>query len=215
MNIMRHCITACAFLMLLAACGGGPGTRTGRGSADGSTTQKGLAKGSLANETLATIMKRKSVRTYAKQEISQEQLDVLLKAGMAAPSSRDRRPWHFIVMKDKARMQQLGGQIKTASMLQHADKAIVVCADTTLSPNCWFLDCSAVAQNILLAAESLGLGSVWATVYPYPDRAATVEAFFHLPAHVKALAIIPLGYPAGQEQPKDKFDSGRVHVEGW
>jgi nitroreductase len=134
---------------------------------------------------------------------------------MAAPSSRDRRPWQFIVVSDKTVLSDLGGKLKTASALTKANRAIIVCGDTLLSDNCWFLDCSAATQNILLAAESMGIGAVWLAVYPYADREAIVNEYFQLPGNIRALAIVSLGYPAGNHSPKNKFDRMRIHHNKW
>lgn len=167
--------------------------------------------GKIENPTLQTILNRKSIRQYTNQEISADEINNLLKAGMAAPSSRDRRPWHLIVISDKAVLENLGAQLKNAAILKYANKAIVVCGDDELSDNCWFLDCAAVTQNILLAAESMGIGAVWTAVYPYEDRTEIVNQQLGLPTNIHALSIIPLGYPDGQHAPKDKFDATRIH----
>jgi nitroreductase len=167
------------------------------------------------NQTMETILNRKSVREYLDREIAPEAVNELLKAGMAAPSSRDRRPWQFVVITDKTVLESLGGQLRTASCLKDANKAIVVCGDTLVSGNCWFLDCSAATQNILLAAESMGIGAVWTAVYPYADREAIVNTALQLPEHIRALAVIPLGYPAGQPVPKNKFDETKIHYNQW
>ncbi|MDR3132937.1 MAG: nitroreductase family protein [Prevotellaceae bacterium] len=172
-------------------------------------------QGEASNPALETILNRKSVRDYSAKEIPEEAMNNLLKAAMAAPSSRDRRPWELLVISDKALLQELGGKLRSASMLQNADKAIIVCGDTALSDNCWFLDCSAVTQNILLAAESMGIGAVWTAVYPYDDRAAIVSEQFQLPGNIKVLAVIPLGYPVGKNTPKNKFDAARIHYNKW
>lgn len=175
--------------------------------------EKETAEPQVENMTLQTILNRKSVRKYTDQEITSEQIESLLKAGMAAPSSKDRRPWHLIVISDKSILENLGAQLKNAPILKDANKAIVVCGDDQLSDNCWFLDCAAVTQNILLAAESMGIGAVWTAVYPYEDRAEVVNKIIQLPANIHALSIIPLGYPDGEHQPKDKFDASRVHYD--
>lgn len=164
-----------------------------------------------ANTTIETILSRTSIREYTNQEINDETMDKLLRAGMAAPSSRDRRPWQFIVVSDKELLIHLGTQLRNASMLTGANKAIIVCGDTYLSDNAWFLDCSAATQNILLAAHSMGIGAAWTAVYPYDDREAVVNQTFNLPENIRALAIIPLGYPTEESQPKDKFDPQRIH----
>ncbi len=163
------------------------------------------------NHTVQTILSRASIRDYTNQEITSEAIDTLLKAGMSAPSSRDRRPWHFIVISDKEILTDLGSQLKNATILKNANKAIAVCGDTILSDNAWFLDCSAATQNILLTAHSQGIGAVWTAVYPYPDREAIVNRILKLPPHIRALAIIPLGYPEQETKAKNKFDTTRIH----
>ncbi len=169
----------------------------------------------VENATLRTILNRKSVRQFTNREIEPVIIDKLLRAAMAAPSSRDRRPWHFIVLTNKELLKSLGEQLPTASALKNANKAILVCGDIQISDNCWFLDCSAATQNILLAAEALGLGAVWTAVYPYEDRAAIVNTNLVLPENIKILSIIPLGYPSGNSTPKDKFDQDRIHFGKW
>ena len=75
----------------------------------------------------------------------------------------------------------------------------------------WYLDCSAAAQNILLAAESMGLGAVWTAAYPYEDRMEVVRKYTHLPENILPLCVIPFGYPATKEQPKQKYDEKKIH----
>ena len=182
-------------------------------SCNNSSKQESISE--TENQTMQTILNRKSVREYSDREISPEVINDLLRAGMAAPSSRDRRPWQFIVLSDRAIMNDLSGQLKNASILKGANKAIVVCGDTLLSDNCWELDCSAATQNILLAAESMGIGAVWTAVYPYADRESVVNEALQLPENIRALAIIPLGYPSGTQTPKDKFDETRIRYNKW
>ena len=167
------------------------------------------------NQTLETIMNRTSIRQYTDKEITDNEISLLLKAGMAAPSSRDRRPWHFVVISDRSILKSLGEQLKNAASLKDANKAIVVCGDINLSDNCWFLDCAASVQNILIAAQSMGIGAVWTAVFPYDDREAIVNETIQLPENVRALTVIPLGYPAGEHKARDKFDSSRIHHNKW
>lgn len=177
--------------------------------------EKTNAESSRMNNTIETILNRKSVRVYSDNEIPQSDIQTILKAAMASPSSKDGRPWHFIVINDKETLHQLAEKLPNASMVKNANKAIIVCGDTTLSPNNWYIDGSAATQNILLAAESLGIGSVWTAVYPYEDRAEALNQVIPLPENIRALSLIPLGYPAREETPKDKFDESRIHLEKW
>ena len=77
------------------------------------------------------------------------------------------------------------------------------------------MDCSAAVQNILIAAESLGLGAVWTALYPDPNRVKSAVDILGLPANIVPLAFIPVGKPAGTDKPKDKFDKNVIHWNHW
>lgn len=193
------------------------GAEHGR-KADGpvSVKKEPVSVNSSGNQTLTTIHQRKSVRDFTGKEVSREQLTELVKAGMAAPTARNRQPWQFVAINDKAALAGLGEKLPYAKMLASAGAAIVVCGDLEIakagdSERMWMLDCSAAAQNILLAAESMGLGAVWTAAYPYEDRIGAVNEVVRLPAHVVPLCVIPIGYPAGTDQPKDKWKPERLH----
>lgn len=109
---------------------------------------------------LENIAERKSVRKYLNKSVEEDKIDAMVKAGMAAPSGMDRRPWEFVVVTDREALDSMAAKLPYAKMLTNAPLAIVVCGDTTRS-SYWYLDCSAATQNVLLAAEALGLGAVW------------------------------------------------------
>ena len=158
---------------------------------------------------LENISERKSVRKYLSKSVEEDKIDAMLKAGMAAPSGMDRRPWEFVVVTDRVALDSMAAKLPYAKMLTSVPLAIVVCGDTTLS-SYWYLDCSAATQNILLAAEALGLGAVWTAAYPYEDRIDVVRQNTGLPENIVPLCVIPIGYPDGPQKAKDKFDSKRV-----
>lgn len=168
-----------------------------------------------SNQTLETIFNRKSVRKYTERPVEKEKLETLVRAGMAAPSSRDRRPWEFVIVTDRDLLDKMGDGLPLARMLKETKQAIIVCGDTVKSENAWQLDCSAAAQNILLAAESMGLGAVWTAAYPYPERMKIIQDALQLPEHILPLTVIPLGYPTGIEKPKDKYNKKQIHYNGW
>jgi nitroreductase len=100
-------------------------------------------------------------------------------------------------------------------MLFQAQAAIVVCGDMEKAGNLkeqayWVQDCSAATQNILLAAESIGLGAVWTAAFPYDDRTKVVIETLNLPGHHVPLNVIPIGYPTGEDKPKDKWKPENV-----
>lgn len=190
-----------SFIVLLSALVACNGTETKE--SDGS------------NQTLETIFNRKSVRKYTERPVEKEKLETLVRAGMAAPSSRDRRPWEFLIVTDRDLLDKMGDGLPLARMLKETKQAIIVCGDTVKSENAWQLDCSAAAQNILLAAESMGLGAVWTAAYPYPERMKIIQDALQLPEHILPLTVIPLGYPTGIEKPKDKYNKKQIHYNGW
>lgn len=167
------------------------------------------------------ILNRKSVRSYTSEPVSKEQLDTLLRAAMAAPTGRDMRPWKFVVVNDPEAMKSLAQQLPYAKMLGEAQAAIAVCGDLSVkdkegkpSTN-WTFDCSAATENLLLAAEAMGLGAVWTGVYPYDERMSAVKKALQLPDHIIPLNLIPIGHPKGDAQPKDKYDANNIHYNQW
>lgn len=168
--------------------------------------------------TLETIFARKSVRQYTEQAVTDEQVETLLKAAMAAPSGMDRRPWRFVVIRDPEIRAALGGQ----KMYTECSVLIAVCGETTMTwrdelmdnPN-WTADCAAATENLLLAAEAMGLGAVWTAGYPYEDRMNPAREVLGLPDNVSLYSLVPVGYPAGDAQPKDKWNPENIHQDRW
>ena len=174
----------------------------------------------MENGTTKTIFSRKSVRNYVEATVPPETLEFLVRAGMAAPSAMDRRPWEFIIINDKTVVKKLNDALPHAKMAEKAGHAIVVAGniekqaggkDSTF----WIMDCSAAVENILIAAESLGLGAVWTAVYPNADRLKPVIETLGLPSNIVPLAFIPVGKPDESDKPKEKFDKEKIHWNHW
>lgn len=165
-------------------------------------------------DAMENIFSRKSVRKYLPKPVEKEKLELLLKAGMAAPSGKDTRPWELLVINDRSVLDSMAAALPYAKMLKEAPMAIVVCGDTTKS-SYWYLDCAAATQNILLAAEALGLGAVWTATYPYPERMEVVKKYTGIPDEIHSLCVIPVGYPAIPYSPKDKWNPAKVHYNKW
>ncbi len=173
-----------------------------------------------APDAFTVIFNRKSVRKFTDKVVERKDLELILKAGMAAPTAVDRRPWAFVAVTDRAVLNALADKLPYAKMLYQATAAIVVLGDLdkTLPGEgqaYWIQDCSAVTQNILLAVEALGLGAVWTATYPGKDREAAVREVLGLPLNVIPLNVIPIGYPDGDPKPKDKWDPTIIHWEKW
>lgn len=179
---------------------------------------------------LSNILQRKSVRSYTPDTIPAEVMENLLRAAMAAPSGRDIRPWSFVVITDKSRLGEIFEGNFNMPKFEQAGAVVVICADTTVErpsadspdglpvvqPNhLWRDDMGAVTENFLLAAEAYGLGACWTACYPYPDRMEPVKRTLALPSSVVPYCVVSVGYPAGDEQPKDKWDPSRIHYNQW
>lgn len=171
------------------------------------------------NNTIKTILERKSVRSFENKDLSKEQLELILMAGMAAPSARNLQPWTFIVVTDRLTLNNLADRLPYAKMLHEVSVALVVCGvpeNAGDSPEgYWVQDCSAATQNILLAVESMGLGAVWTGVYPRAERVDVVREVLSIPKTVFPLNVIPIGYPKGENRPKDKFKPENIRWEKW
>ena len=201
-NIINH-LQALA-LMLVAAT-----ATTGCNKSDNETTENN------GQAMIDCIMTRTSIRAYTDQPIGADSIEVLLRAGMAAPTAVNAQPWHFIAITDKAKLEELAAGSFQPQMLQQAALAIVVCGDLTktlegVGQQFWIQDCSAATENILLAAHALGLGAVWTAAYPIEERIASVSEALHLPSTLIPLCAIVIGHPAEQPEPKDKWKSENV-----
>jgi nitroreductase len=169
---------------------------------------------------LENIRSRKSVRNYTGEPVTKACLLALLKAGMAAPSARNRQPLAFVAVTERTLLHALGRGLPYTKMLFTAGACIVVCGDSTVplqegATDLWNQDAAAATENILLAVEAMELGAVWSALYPYPEREGHVRNVLKLPGHVNPFSIIPVGHPAGEELPKEKFRADRIHWEGW
>lgn len=172
------------------------------------------------NSALKVIHSRKSVRHYINLKVTKEDLLTLVKAGMAAPTAVDRRPWAFVIVTDKAKLEELEAGLPYTKMLTKAGAGIIVCGVMEKAlpgegREFWIQDCSAATENILLAAESMSLGAVWTAAYPSQEMMEYVRKVLGIPENIMPLNIIPVGYPLGDEKPKDKFDPANVHWDKW
>ncbi len=113
------------------------------------------------------------------------------------------------MIQDKATLAKLG-EVKPP--VGKAPAAIVVLGDVNASGS-WVLDCSAATENILLAATSLGLGSVWTGAYGNEKFENLIKETLSLPDGIMPLSVIAIGYADGIVTPKDKYNESKVHFE--
>lgn len=153
---------------------------------------------------LDNIFSRKSVRKFTDRPVAKSKIDLLLKAAMAAPSAKNTQPWRFIVVDSQKKLKELAPKLPYAR-LETAPLAIVVCALLEGYCKFWEQDCAAATQNILLAAEAMGLGACW-TAASDEERAAIVREELNIPDSIHPFCVIPIGYPDGEFHAKDKWN---------
>jgi nitroreductase len=168
------------------------------------------------NETLSVIRNRRSVRNFKQEQIKDFELEEILEAGKYAPSAANQQSWHFTVVQnqvlldrisqavkmiykelDEPFLRQLGNDDKY-HLYFHAPSVIVISGNqSAMFPD---LDCALAAENIMIAAESLDIGSCWISGLPrLADSGVNTQIVkdLDLPEGYKPLCAIALGYKEG------------------
>lgn len=168
-------------------------------------------------EVLEAIFTRRSVRKFTGQPISEEDLRMVVEAGFCAPSAHNRQPWHFIIIRDNATLENISKVHPYAKMLPQAGCCIIVCGDEKKEEKKGFLieDCSAAIQNMLLAIHGLGLGAVWCGLYPVPQLTEPIAKFINLPSEILPVGMVVIGHKAEERERIDRYDDSKVHKEQW
>jgi nitroreductase len=151
---------------------------------------------------LAVVGKRE-VRRYLDRPIPESVMMQILEAGRATGSSRNGQPWRFVVVTDRDRLRALGTCVSRPTNLTGCAAAIVVVLDNPRSA----FDAGRTAQNMMLAAWALGVGSCPNS----PTDETAVKRLLGIPAEMTVPTILSLGYPApGERRPRPKADPARV-----
>ncbi len=168
------------------------------------------------NAAIENILTRTSVRRYQTDDrVSKKDLDTILHAAMAAPTGVNKRPWHFVAVTDRGLLKKLASTLPYCHMAAEAPLAIVVCVDRNRfldgdDATLWVQDLGAASENILLAANALGLGGVWTAVYPHADRMQAVSDDLSLADNLVPFNVIPIGHPLVPPHARDKWEPDRV-----
>lgn len=163
------------------------------------------------------IVSRRSIRKYTDEKIKPEILTEIIRTAMYAPSAVNKRPWHFIVIDDRDKMDKIMEVHPYSRMLKTASHAVLVCGDLNLQHDTgyWLADCGAATQNLLLAAHGSGLGSCWIGIYPREKRMTDMKSIFNLPDYVNAFALVSLGYPDEKKEIPDRYEENKIHYNEW
>ncbi|MDD3875198.1 MAG: nitroreductase family protein [Bacteroidales bacterium] len=168
-------------------------------------------------EALENIFTRRSIRKFKCEEISQTQIETLMKAAMLSPTARNTQSWHFIVVNERRVLNEITLVHPYAAMLKNAPLAIIVCGDLQQDESLDYqvINGSAATQNILLAAHAIGLGAVWLGVYGRKERMEGFTKLFKLPPHIIPISAVAIGYPDEKKEPEDRFDIKKIHFNKW
>jgi nitroreductase len=152
------------------------------------------------------LRKRRSIRSYTHQPVDPESVRILVEALLRAPTSRNQKPWSFVVVDDR----ELLGRLSTAkehgsAFLKGAALGIVICGDPRMS-DVWVEDCSIAAILVQGVAQSLGLGSCWIQIRERAhDGSRSAEQFVReqlgIPEAVKVECMVAIGHPAVTREP--------------
>lgn len=165
-------------------------------------------------EVKEALLKRRSIRKFKDEPVSEEMIKELLHAAMSGPSACNKRPWEFYIVTNEDKLQEL----KSSSMFTKisAKLAIIVCGNLSNAlpkqmAEYWIQDCSAATENILLRVTDLGLGAVWCGIYPQERAVEKVQKILDMPKTQIPLNIIFIGYPDECPEARDQYDEQRVH----
>ena len=164
------------------------------------------------------LINRRSIRKYEDKKISDELVTKLVESGLSAPSARNLQPYHFVVVRDRNKLDTLADVRSPWKLLKGSNCAICVVADvrnydTVSTDDMYIQDCSAATENILLAAEALGLGGCWLGLYPREEPVNAVSKILELPEKVIPITLISVGYPAEKREAHSDFDINKIHFE--
>ena len=140
------------------------------------------------NDAIRTML---AVRSYTEQPIAEESLLRIVEAARLTGSSRNRQQWDFVVVRDRARLKQLGSLASTGPYI--ADAALAIAVVVPEGPG-GYIDGARAAQDMMLAAWGEGIGSVWVGNTDTPE----IKALLGVPAGKMVLTVIPFGYPTKQ-----------------
>lgn len=156
-------------------------------------------RGDYLMEFMEVIRRRRSIRKYKRDSISEEKLTNILEAGRLAPSGGNRQPWRFIVVEKKTTRERVAEAANNQTWIGEAPVVIVGCyASISGVPSVKCVRDTAIAfEHIVLAAINEGLATCW--VGAFDER--KIKDILKIPSETSVLAIAPMGYSAGEPRP--------------
>jgi nitroreductase len=168
-------------------------------------------------DAVGAILTRRSIRKFKKDPVDGMSIKTLLAAAMSAPSARNQQPWRFVVITDREILDGLTTVHPYANPLKEAPLAVLICGDTEGLPSegFWEQDCAAATQNLLIAANALGLGAVWLGCHPRADRVRGIQKLLGIARTVVPLSLIAVGRSNEVKAEEDRYDEKKIHYNRW
>ncbi len=170
-------------------------------------------------KTMDCIATRRSVRAYKDQPVADADIQKILEMAMLAPSAANEQPWDFVVITDKTILGKVGDINHYAAYAANAPLAILLCLNESREKikGMGILDMGMCAENLMLAAHALGIGSVFTGIYPEKDRMDAFAKLLNLPGEAQAIGLIVMGYPKinNTRVPSDRFNKSAIHYNKW
>ena len=159
------------------------------------------------------ILKRRSIRKFKEDKISEDKIQILLECAMAAPSACNKKPWAFYVITNEEVLEKLRTSSRYTGYKSPLN--IIVCGDKSKAlsdkPNdFWIQDVSSAIENILVEAVELDLGTCWCGLYPMDHAVENVKNILDMPENIIPLGLIHIGYPAEEKESRTQFDDSCV-----
>lgn len=176
--------------------------------------------GAESGDNIFNVIKtRRSVRQYSNKPVAEADIQTMLTCAMMAPSAKNEQPWEFVVIRDTELLAAIAKAAPNASFAAKAPLAILVCLDKSkqIAEGIGIIDVSMAAENLMLAARGLGLGSVFTAAWPVKERMETYARLCNLPDNILPIGLIVIGYPleAGANHEVERYNPAAVHYNRW
>jgi nitroreductase len=167
-------------------------------------------------DVLEVIRQRRSIRSYADQPVEGDKIERMLEAARLAPSAANRQGRRFVVVTDLERRRALAHAAAGQEFVAEAPVVVIACAErrnhARAEMGCYHLDAAIALTHVSLQATAEGLGTCWVTGF-YEDQIRTILG---IPAEVRVVALLAVGYPAGDPRPLDRLPlESIVRWETW
>lgn len=177
------------------------------------------AKAETGGNIFTVLKTRRSVREYSGEPVSEADIKTMLVCAMQAPSAKNEQPWEFVVIKDRGQLEEIAKLNPNATFAKNAPLGILICLNQSkeVVRGMGILDIGMAAENLMLAARGLGLGSVFTGIFPSQEKMAIFSRICALPQEILPVGFIVIGHPkdADANHEANRYNQSAVHFDKW